>query len=438
MTSNEDKSNKFKAKKFKAKKFDPIKIPIKSISQEEAEANYVKSLNAAKKRNKAIKKFFSPLTNFFSPITTPISNMFSNKIKFVTDEIVEMPELSRIPMYEKKDFTSKIGYALSLGLKEKEIFFFGIMQWVFVILGYILWLQMLSWIPQPVWDSIQQCLDGPGDKDGCTAPADIPLMLWGILCILIVSFPIGIFSAAMGTTHFLHKQNKESTVIKCLQASLSNAWTSWSFHFIDGLITVRQIIRRLPEDNKYEPAAIKAARRAREEALYYAWKIGTAGVLPSLVVGNNLLASGKNSIKFVKARFLEIVKLRAAYSTICWIVGILAYIGAVIMMVFMGDMIFADSGGYAIVKIYQYMVFPIAMATVIVMIFLRPIYILTLCDLYSEYLESIGEEPELPNDPSIIKKAMIAFCLVCILTIFIILFRDIIGLSDILSTPIKF
>ena len=108
------------------------------------------------------------------------------------------------------------------------------------------------------------------------------------------------------------------------------------------------------------------------------------------------------------------------------------------MMVFMGDMIFADSGGYAIVKIYQYMVFPIAMATVIVMIFLRPIYILTLCDLYSEYLESIGEEPELPNDPSIIKKAMIAFCLVCILTIFIILFRDAIGLSDILSTPIKF
>ena len=45
MTSNEDKSNKFKAKKFKAKKFDPIKIPIKSISQEEAEANYEKSLN---------------------------------------------------------------------------------------------------------------------------------------------------------------------------------------------------------------------------------------------------------------------------------------------------------------------------------------------------------------------------------------------------------
>ena len=438
MTSDKDKSKEFKSERFKAKKFEPRKIQIKSMSQREMEDNYRKSLASAKERNKAIKQFFLPLTNFLAPVTRPFSNMFSNKIKFVTDEIVEMPELSRIPIFSKKDFTSKIGYALSLGLKEKEIFFFGIMQWVFVILGYVLWLQMLSWIPQPVWDSIQQCLDGPGDTDGCTVAADIPLMLWGILCILLVSFPIGIFSAAMGTTHFLHKQNEESTVIKCMQASLSNAWTSWSFHFIDGLITVRQIIRRLPQDNKYEPEAIKAIRRAREEALYYAWKVGTAGVLPSLVVGNNLFNSGKNSIRFVKARFLEIVKLRAAYSTICWIVGIIAYIGACVTMWFMGDMAFADTGGLAIVKIYQYMVFPIAIATMIVMIFLRPIYILTLCDLYSEYLDSIGEEPKLPEDPSTAKKAVIVFGIICVLTICIILFRDSIGLSDILSTPIKF
>ena len=43
------------------------------------------------------------------------------------------------------------------------------MQWVSVILAYLLWLQMLYWIPQPVWDFIGECLDKPGDKDGCTA-----------------------------------------------------------------------------------------------------------------------------------------------------------------------------------------------------------------------------------------------------------------------------
>ena len=99
---------------------------------------------------------------------------------------------------------SKIGYALSLGLKEKEIFFFGLMQWIFVLLAYILWLQMLSWIPQPVWDGIQECIDS--GQDNCTVLADIPLGMWGWFCILVAAFPIGIFSSAMGTTHFLHKQ----------------------------------------------------------------------------------------------------------------------------------------------------------------------------------------------------------------------------------------
>ena len=72
-----------------------------------------------------------------------------------------------------------------------------------------------------------------------------------------------------------------------------------------------------------------------------------------------------------------------------------------------------------------------------IMIFLRPIYILTLCDLYSGYLDSIGEEPELPDDPSIAKRAIMVFGFICILTICIIFLRDITGLSDILSTPIK-
>ena len=133
----------------------------------------------------------------------------------------------------------------------------------------------------------------------------------------------------MGTTHFLYRNGEKSTVAKCLNAAFSNAWATWSFHFIDGYITVNQIIERLPEDNKnnYETPAQIAARRALSEALYYAWKIGIAGVIPSLVLGNGLIDSGKNSIKFVKANMVEIFKLRAAYSSLCWVVGILAYIG---------------------------------------------------------------------------------------------------------------
>jgi hypothetical protein len=237
----------------------------------------------------------------------------------------------------------------------------------------------------------------------------------------------------MGTTHFLHKNGEESTVAKCLSAAFSNAFATWNFHFVDGYITVGQIIKRLPSDDKHETALQKAARRAASEALYYAWKLGVAGVLPSLVLGNGVIESGKNSIKFVKANFIEIAKLRAAYSLLCWVVGILAYVGAIITLIFMGDEIYALSGGIAIAKIYLYMIVPIAVSISVVMIFLRPIYVLTICDMYSDYLSQNNEKANLPNNPKNGKKAFILFVAICALVALVAGFREQIGLTKALS-----
>ena len=362
-------------------------------------------------------------------------DLFKNKYNFVRDELKDLPEFSELPNGKLKDFTSRIKYALLLGLKEKEIFFFGLMQWISVVLAYLLWIQMLYWIPQPVWDWVGECLDGPGDGDGCTLAADIPLFLWGVVCIFLAAFPIGILSSAMGTTHFLHKNGEESTVAKCLSAAFSNAFATWNFHFIDGYITVGQIIERLPNEDDKRTAAQKAA----SEALYYAWKIGIAGVIPSLVLGNGVIESGKNSIKFVKANFLEIAKLRAAYSLLCWIIGILAYIGGILTLFFMGDEIYALSGGLAIAKIYLYLVFPIAISVSVIMIFLRPIYVLTICDMYSDYLRKNYEKANLPNNPSNGKKAIILFVITIAIVGLISGFRDQIGLTNLLSdTPSAF
>ena len=360
-------------------------------------------------------------------------NLFKNKYDFVREELKDLPEFGNLPKGKFKDFGSRIGYALSLGLKEKEIFFFGLMQWLSVVLAYLLWIQMLYWIPQPVWDWVGECLDQPGDNDGCTLAADIPLFLWGTICIFLAAFPIGILSSAMGTTHFLHKNGEESTVAKCLSAAFSNAFATWNFHFADGYITVGQIIERLPSDDKHETALQKAARRAASEALYYAWKLGVAGVLPSLVLGNGVTESGKNSIKFVKANFIEIAKLRAAYSLLCWVVGILAYVGAIITLIFMGDEIYALSGGIAIAKIYLYMIVPIAVSVSVVMIFLRPIYVLTICDMYSDYLSQNNEKANLPNNPKNGKKAFILFVVICALVALVAGFREQIGLTNTLS-----
>jgi len=430
---------RFKPKRFEAKRFEPKKIHFKEKDIAAINKSYLENLERNKRWAENISKFFAPIKKILSPITKPLTDKFSNKIVFLQEEISKFPEMDDLPEGSTKDFTSKISYALSLGFKEKEIFFFGVMQWIFVFLACILWIQMLFWIPQPVWDAVSQCVEeNNGNAEGCTLMADIPLTLWGYFCILLAAFPVGIFSSAMGSAHFMHKQNKESTVVKCLRSALANAWTTWSFHFIDGLITVRQIASRLPQDsnspNTPMISKMNEVRRAKEEALYYAWKIGSAGVLPSMVLGNNLIDSGKNSIKFVRAKFVEITKLRAAYSSICWIVGIAAYIGAIITMVFMGDSIYADSGGLAIPRIYQYLMIPISFALLVVIIFLRPIYILTICNLYSDYLVSVNEQPVLPDDPSTSVKAGIIFGFLCILAILVIIFRDQIGLTEILSS----
>lgn len=359
---------------------------------------------------------------------------FKNNMAFVQDELKDLPELKNLPKGNTKDFTSKISYALSLGLKEKEIFFFGLLQWVSVLLAYLLWLQMLYWIPQEVWDWIGECLDAPGDSESCTIAADIPLFLWGVLCILLAAFPIGILSSAMGTTHFLHKNGEESTITKCLNAAFSNAWATWKFHFVDGYITVKQIINRIPgSKNDHETYAEAAARKAASEALYYAWKIGAAGVLPSIVLGNGVIESGKNSIRFVKNNFTEVVKLRAAYSVICWMIGILAYIGGIFTLILMGDSIYASTGGLAIAEIYLFLLFPIAIAVSVVMIFLRPIYILTLCDMYSDFLKSQDQEADLPDNPSNGRKATITFGILCVLVALLVGFKDELGLTNLLS-----
>ena len=399
-------------------KYNPKKLKFKKIETDE----YKEMVRETNEKLEPVKK---PFRKAFAP--------FKNNIAFVQDELKDLPELKKLPKGARKDFTSKIRYALSLGLKEKEIFFFGLLQWASVILAYLLWVQMLYWIPQEIWDWIGECIDGPGDGEGCTVAADIPLFLWGMMCILLAAFPIGILSSAMGTTHFLHKSGEESTVVKCLHAAFSNAWATWKFHFIDGYITVRQIIDRLPEDNKYETSAQIAARKAASEVLYYAWKVGVAGVLPSIVLGNGVIESGKNSIKFVKNNFAEVVKLRAAYSSLCWVVGIFAYIGGFITVFFMGDSAIAPTGGLAIAKIYLFLVFPIAIAVSIVMIFLRPIYVLTLCDMYSDFLKNEGEEAQLPNDPSNGKKALITFIIICVFVAILAGFRDELGLTNMLS-----
>lgn len=205
-----------------------------------------------------------------------------NQIAFVRDEIAKIPGISSTPSGGVGRFLGRVGQAGMLALREKKILVFALLQWLVIALA------------------------------------------WSFFCVGVAAYPLGILSGCMGAAHFLHRQGRESTVADCMQLVLPQSWPLWAFHWIDGWITVNQILKRLPRKNDRRSAAQKAA----SEALYYAWKLGISGVLPSIVSGNGLLTSGRQSVVFVKDNLGEVARLRAGYSALCWIVGIAAYAGA--------------------------------------------------------------------------------------------------------------
>ena len=346
-----------------------------------------------------------------------------NKIEFVRNEIKDIPGIDKKPSGGISSFGSRVGYAVSLGLKEKEIFFFGLLQWASIGIGYLLWVQMLDWIPEEVWRSAAKSDEG--------SIADWILLGWSFVCVGVVAFPVGILTGCMGATHFLHKQGRESTVATCLKLVLPQSWSLWSFHWIDGWITVNQILKRLPKKND----TTTPAERALSEALYYAWKLGISGVLPSIVTGNNLIKSGKNSIAFVKDNFVEVARIRAGYSALCWIVGVGAYVGAILFFMVVDVVPKGDEVYSHIYTFYFWAAVPILIAVAIVMLVLRPIYVLAICDLYSDYLNEKGVEVELQENPAKSTSVIVVFCCLCLIIAVIYMYRTELGVVDMLSTP---
>ena len=346
-----------------------------------------------------------------------------NQIDFVRDEIKNIPGIDKKPSGGITSFGSRIGYAISLAFREKEIITFVLLQWAAIGLGYLLWVQMLDWIPEEVWRTAAESDEG--------SIVDVILLVWSFVIVGLVAFPVGILTGCMGTVHFLHRQGRESTIAMCLKLVMPQSWSLWAFHWIDGWITVRQIMERLPRKNDRRTPAQKAL----SEALYYAWKVGVSGILPSIVTGNNLVASARRSIHFVKSNFLEVAKLRAGYSALCWIVGIGAYAGSFFFLSAV-DVVPANGEVYShMYTIYFWLGVPILIAVGVVMLVLRPIYVLALCDLYSDHLENRGFPVDLPENPPTAVSALVTFVVLCVLLGTAFLYRHELGIVDMLSIP---
>ena len=322
------------------------------------------------------------------------------------------------------DFWRRTRAAVKLIFLEKEIVTFAVLQWACIAGGYYLWVQMIGWIPPAAWARA-------ANSHGAT-PGDIILFLWSFVCVGVTAFPLGILDGCMGSVHFLNRQGKESTIVECLKIVLPDAWTLWIFHWIDGWWTVMRILDRLPKKNDRRTPIDKAF----SEAIYYAWKVATIGILPGLVTGRGLIDSGKRSIGLVEAKLNDVLLLRAGFSLLCWIVGVAAYIGTIFFFIkFPGLVDFKLGVASQIYKFYFWAAVPILSAVGVVTLLLRPIYVLASCDIYADYVQERDENLMLPPPPKGRGDwgAFIAVCLLALGILIVVYYRYELGIMDLLA-----
>jgi len=165
-----------------------------------------------------------------------------NQLEFVRDKIKHVPGIDNKPSGGIQLFGRLARYSSTLILKEKEIIFFSMLQWVVIALTYLLWVQMLDWIPDHVWKAASR------EKGG--SAADYILLIWSFFCVGLAAYPIGILTGCIGAAHFLNRQEGTSSIAACFALVMPQGGPLWVFHWIDGWYTCRRILARLPKKER--------------------------------------------------------------------------------------------------------------------------------------------------------------------------------------------
>lgn len=308
--------------------------------------------------------FFAPQREALSVARTEARDIF--------DKIGTTPKV--LSTRNISTFWAELGYSVKLILAEKEIFFFAILQWLVIVIAYLLWTQMLDWIPDSVWNEIGRASDKK--DDGSFTLLNLALLAWTFLIVTVASYPIAILNAAMTAAHYLRSAGQTSTIAKCFNLAFRHLGRLWVFTTIDAWITVSAILDRLPKKN--------GRRTPLDELLYYAWKIGTIGVVPALVAGKGYVDAAKDSIALLRSHPGRAIGIRMGYSLICWIIGIAAYAGSAYYLMAHGH----PQAGRAneVYTFYVTLVVPVFIAVGVTAVLVRPFYLVMVSRLYTDVI----------------------------------------------------
>ncbi len=310
-------------------------------------------------------------------------------------------------------FTGELGHSFRLVLQEKEIVFFAMLQWLVIAAAYLVWTQVLDWIPDSVWEEARK-------KDSKITFTLINLVLlgWSFLVVAVASYPLSLFNAAITAVHYLRSAGETSTIARCLNLAFRNLPKLWIFTTIDAWITVNAILDRLPRRN--------GKRTALDELIYYAWKIGTIGVVPALVAGRGFIDAAKDSVALLSAKPGRAIGIRMGYSLICWVIGVLAYLGGLAFAMRWGNSIGAANGVYSF---YLLMAAPIFVAVGITAVVVRPFYLVMVARLYSEVVPlSRLPDPDMREASRGMDYVALLFAVLFCVTIAFYFFGDQLGL----------
>lgn len=314
-------------------------------------------------------------------------------------------------------FFGSIGHSFRLIREEKEILLFALMQWVCIIVGYLLWTQMLDWIPDELWHAVDKNLDKKGREDSFQL-VNLILLAWSFFIVAIVSYPLSLFNAAMISAHYLRASGQPSTIARCMELSVKHLGKLWVFTTIDAWVTVNAILDRLPK--KRGPR-----RSLADEALYYAWKTGTVGVAPALVAGKGFYGAAMDSIALLRKEPWQAIGLRMGYSLVCWVIGILSYIGAVYYFVAFGSGIDKEQANF-LYQFYFMMAVPLVIAVGVTAVLVRPFFLLGVAKLYTDVLP-LEREVTQSTDDSIFNWLFVLFCGMLSVLLVLYFFGDALG-----------
>lgn len=318
-------------------------------------------------------------------------------------------------------FFSESWISFKFILKEKENIFFAFLQLATIALVYYIWVQIIGWIPQEVWDAVEK------EENGGVI-VSLVFLIWSFICVGIATYPIGIFTACMSASYTLHREGRESTILECLKTVLTKSWALWIFSWVDGWITVDIILERLPKKKDRTPRSVKIFK----ELVYQLWKTATLGVIPALIYGRTIKEACKDSLSLLKEYLLPLGKLRVIYSLFCWIFGIGAYVS---LIIFLPELkAFAHTHNITgIFAFYLYAGAPMLLALFIVVVLLRPLYIISATRIYLDYAANKNLSRCLPEPSSKGLSAFVGFVVLCILIAVVMLYRDALGITALLQ-----